>query len=177
MTRAQFALAVGATEKWVHNAAAALGRGMAYTPATARLLAVARAVQAVTPVPLVVAQRLAATALALPVPESGSVAISATDGGSVTLDLRRALSTFAVRLGRAVEHVPRRPGRRRSLRSQRSRDARGRAHTYGVDLSLIDSNLRRTPDERLRALDANATFVRALARRRAGSPRRRAGGA
>ncbi len=173
MTRAQFALAVGVTEKWVHNAAAALRRGVAYTPATARLLAVARAIQAVTPVPLVAAYRLAAVALASPIPECGSVAVLATEGGSVRLHVRRVLSAFAARLGRAVEHTPRRPGRRGRVRSPRSGDGRARARAYGIDLSLIDSNLRRSPDERLRALDANATFIGALGTRSPSALRRR----
>jgi hypothetical protein len=175
MTRAQFALAVGATEKWVHNAAAALGREVAYSQAAARRLAVARAIQGITPVSLLVADRLAGSALASPVPESGSIAVLATQGGSVTLDLRRVLSAFAARLARATHHVPRRPGRRRGAQQQRSADARARAHAYGIDLSLIDSNLRRTPEERLRALDANAEFVGALARRRSSPRRRRTG--
>lgn len=34
------------------------------------------------------------------------------------------------------------------------------AAAYGVDLSLIDSNLRRTVEQRLRALDENVTFLR-----------------
>ena len=175
MTRAQFALAVGATEKWVHNAAAALRGGVAYSPAAARRLAVARAIQAITPVSLLVADRLAAAALASPVSDSGSVAVLATEGGSVMLDLRRVLSAFAARLARATHHIPRRPGRRRGTQRQRPADARARAHAYGIDLSLVDSNLRRTPEERLRALDANAEFVGALARRRS-KPRRRSTG-
>jgi hypothetical protein len=172
MTRAQFALAVGATEKWVHNAAAALGRGVPYSPAAARRLAVARGIQAMTRVSLAEADRLAAAALALPVPESGSVAVLETNVGWVTLDLRRVLSVFAARLARAAQHVPRRPGRHRSARRQRSTDARARARAYGIDLSLIDSNLRRTPEERLRTLDANAQFVSALARRGSSGRRR-----
>lgn len=52
----------------------------------------------------------------------------------------------------------------------------GRARAYGIDLSLIDSNLRHTPEERLRTLDANAEFVSALARRKSSGRRHRTGG-
>jgi hypothetical protein len=87
----------------------------------------------------------------------------------VTVELLPLLSVFAVQLARALQHTPRRPGRSHTpTRSAKRLDARTRAHAYGVDLSLIDGNLRRTPDERLRALDANATFVGALRTRRAG---------
>ena len=172
MTRAQFALAVGATEKWVHNAAAALGRGVPYSPAAARRLAVARAIQAMTRVSLAVADRLAAAALALPVPESGSVAVLETNVGWVTLDLRRVLSGLrrAPRPGRR-NTSPRRPGRHCSAAAAAIDRCPGRrARAYGIDLSLIDSNLRRTPEERLRTLDANAQFVSALARREVERP-------
>jgi hypothetical protein len=83
------------------------------------------------------------------------------------LDLRRVLSTFAARLARAMQRTPRRAGRRPTTNRKDLGDARARARAYGYDLSLIDSNLRRTPQERLAALDANAAFVSALARRRA----------
>lgn len=165
MTRAQFAMAVGAPEKWIHNAGAALRRRVPYTLAAARRLAVARAIQAITPVPLVVADRIAAELLAAPIPKTGTVGLIETEGGSVTLDLRRVLSTFAARLALARAHAPRRPGRPRSTRRRRSPGARARAAAYGVDLSLVNSNLRRTPDERLRALDDNAAFVSAVRRR------------
>ena len=174
MTRAQFAAAIGVPEKWVHNAAAALPQRVSYTPAAARRLTVARAIQSIAPVPLATAYEIAGTVVASPISESGTVAVLSTPGGSVTLDLRRVLSTFAARLALALQHSPRRPGRKRRVAARAvSPDARRRAQAYGIDLSLIDSNLRRTPEERLAALDANAAFVRALARRRAIAPRRK----
>jgi hypothetical protein len=166
MTRGQFAAAIGVSEKWVHNAVAALRRRVSYTPSAARQLAVAHAIQGIAPVSLAGAHRLAGTVLAAPLPESGTVAILSTGGGSVMLDLRRVLSTFAARLARAMQRTPRRAGRRPTTKRKDLGDARGRARAYGYDLSLIDSNLRRTPQERLAALDANAAFVSALARRR-----------
>lgn len=38
------------------------------------------------------------------------------------------------------------------------------AEAYGVDLTLIDAQLRRTPEERLRMLSENAEFLRELRR-------------
>ena len=46
------------------------------------------------------------------------------------------------------------------------------AEAFGVDLTLIDSQLRRTPEERIRLASENAEFVRAVqgaAAHRAGS--------
>ena len=67
---------------------------------------------------------------------------------------RRASRTPAFRPARGDGRGRLRPG------------ARERAQAYGLDLSLIDGNLRRTADERLRLLDQNATFVAALKRGR-----------
>jgi len=64
MRRAQFAEAIGVPEKWVHNAETSQGRSLPYTINWARRMAVARAIQAVVPVPLPTADRLAATTLA-----------------------------------------------------------------------------------------------------------------
>jgi len=169
MTRAQFAMALGTSGKWVHNAEARLGGRVAYTPAAARRLAVARAIQALTRMSLRAAYEVAGDVLGEPMPASGSITIAATEGGSVTLDLRRALSTFAARFGRAVHHTPRRPGRRPNARGPARRDGRRRARDYGIDLTLIDGNLARPRAERLRALDANAPFLAALGARRRGT--------
>jgi hypothetical protein len=171
MTRAQFAAAVGVPEKWVHNAVAALRHPVSYTPAAARRLAVAHAIQGIAPVSLASAYRTAGAVLASPLPESGTVGILSTAGGSVTLDLSRVLSTFAARLACAMHHTPRRPGRRATVKKSLG-NARERARAYGLDLSLIDGNLRRSPQERLAALDANVAFVSALARRRTSAIRR-----
>lgn len=38
------------------------------------------------------------------------------------------------------------------------------AEAYGVDLTLIDAQLRRTPEERLRLLSDNVEFVREMRR-------------
>jgi len=171
MTRAQFAEAIGVPEKWVHNAGVTLGRRLPYTIPSARRLAVARVIQTGMSLPLPVADSLAAVVLAEAVAGGSSITVSSSDASvSLTVDLAHVLSAFVGRLACALQQAPRRAGRPRATsRRAGSADARARAQAYGVDLSLIDANLRRTPDERLRAHEANTAFVTALRRR---APRR-----
>jgi hypothetical protein len=169
MRRGQFAYAAGVQEKWVHNAEAALGRRLPYTAAVACQLSVARAIQAALPVPLPAAYHLAADALRTASTTSAPTIARSPDGAvAVTIDLPHVLSAFSVRLAHAMQQEPRRPGRRPQAARRPGSDARSRAAAYGVDLSLLQGNLRRTADERLRALDSNAAFVSALRRRAAG---------
>ncbi len=170
MTRSQFAIAVGASEKWLHNAAAALGRRIRYTPDEARRLGVAHAIQSAIGCPLWRADALAARALSAGANQAvvlGADLDEAEQDGIVRLsiDVPRMLSVHTVRLARALHHQPRRRGRRPV--AQRGRDARTRARAYGLDLTLIDHHLAMTTAERLRALDENAPLLAAL-RHRAG---------
>jgi hypothetical protein len=167
LTRAQFAEAVGVTEKWVHNAQATLGRPIPYTTKSARLLTVARVIQTALQVTLRQAAALAALALSVGGADVAEFVPSLSESWVIIrVDLPHILSAFAVRLARAQNRLPRRPGRRPSARPGTAADQRRRAREYGVDLTLLGSNLRRTPDERLRALDANARFIDALRRRK-----------
>jgi hypothetical protein len=163
MTRAQFAIAAGATEKWLHNAAAALGRRIRYTPEEARRLFVARAIQASLATTLRVADQIAARALAA----SGTGAPVEVSAGAdhtvaVRVDVPTLLSAATARLALALNDAPRRRGRPASRR--RGGNARERARRYGVDLSLIDAHLARTPGQRVRDLNENLPFVLALRR-------------
>lgn len=167
MRRAQFAEAIGISEKWVHNAAAALGRSLPYTISWARRMTVARAIQAAVPVSLPAADRLAATTLAKAADQTEIVTCASVGGVSVTVDLAHILSAFAIRLACAEQREPRRPGRPARTGAATRPGARERATAYGIDLSLVDDNLRRTPEERLHALDRNAALIGALRRRRA----------
>jgi hypothetical protein len=168
MTRAQFATAIGVPEKWVHNARAALGVALRYTVSEAQRLAVVRAIQTALPVALPVANAWALAALAAP-QRNGPVEVP-TDAHApvrVTIDLPHILSAFTARLSQALHSEPRLRGprpRQRGRRGPTLREARARALSYGLDLSLIDASLRRSPAERLTSLDANAAFL-AVARR------------
>jgi hypothetical protein len=170
MTRAQFAAAIGVPEKWVHNARAALGGALPYTVANAQRLAVVRAILAAVPVALRVANRWAAAALAAP-RRDGPVEVPAESYAPVrvTIDLPHLLSAFTARLSQALHDEPRLRGRRPRQRGRRGLtlgETRARASSYGLDVSLIDASLRRSPAERLASLDANAAFLDATRRGR-----------
>ena len=170
MTRAQFAAAIGVSEKWVHNARAALGGPERYTVAEAQRLAVVRAIQAVVPVTLPVANGWALAALAAP-RRDGPVNVLMESHAlvRVTIDLPHILSAFTARLSQALHDEPRLRGRRPRLLGRRRptlHEARARASSYGLDVSLIDASLRRSPAERLASLDANAAFLEAARRGR-----------
>ncbi|HEV2148837.1 MAG TPA: hypothetical protein VGR37_15640 [Longimicrobiaceae bacterium] len=51
-----------------------------------------------------------------------------------------------------------------ALHSASPSDPIQRALAYGIDISLLRSNLQRTVAERLNALDANAAFIRGIRR-------------
>ena len=170
MTRAQFAIAVGAPGKWIHNAAAALGRRVRYTPDEARRLAVAHAIQMAIGGPLRRADLLAAKALLAGPDQSVVIGTDLKEAGHdatvrLSIDLPHILSAYAARLARALRHQPQRRGRRRIARRQP--DARARARAHGVDLTLVDHHLALSAEQRLRALDANLPFLTALRTRAA----------
>lgn len=50
------------------------------------------------------------------------------------------------------------------------------AEAFGVDLTLIDAQLRRSPEERLRMLSDNIEFFREVARNRAAREARTSNG-
>jgi len=152
MTLAQFAIAVGAGTKWVQNAAAALGRPLAYSEDEARRLGLARVIQGVAGMPLQRAWGLAGEALASS--SQQEVMAEAADGSvQMNIDVRRYLSTFTALLRRAYSHEPRRRGR------PAARGSRWSAESYGLDVSLIDANLRRPLAERLREADEAAEMM------------------
>lgn len=158
MTLAQFAIAVGATPKWVQNAAATLRRRFAYTTAEAMRLGLARTLAETAGVPLLAADRMAASALEDPESRASLVAEAPDGSVSVSIDVQRYLSTFNVRLSRARAYVPRPRGRP----SARSSDPLEAGARFGIDVSLIESSLMRTPEERVRLASDNAEFIQKL---------------
>lgn len=164
MTLSQFAIAVGATPKWVQNAPAALGLELRYTAAEARRLGLAKLLNEELGVKLSRAWAMAGRAAA----RGGARTLVETRGGvaRVVIDMDRYLSDFAARLSLARTHYePRRRGR---PARRRARSAVERARDYGLDITLLQSSLRLSPAERLLRLNAAREFVRALrgARRR-----------
>ncbi|MBI4420202.1 MAG: hypothetical protein HY560_05195 [Gemmatimonadetes bacterium] len=159
MTLGQFAVAVGAPPRWVQNARAALRLKGAYTEPVARALALARELSRGCGMPLVRAFPLAQRALR-EWPARREY-VHENDQGTVRLvvDLERFLSDYAARLSLSrTYYAERRRGRPR----KRVREPIAAAKAYGVDITLLEENLKRTPEELLRDLDENVRFLRAL---------------
>jgi hypothetical protein len=164
MTLGEFASLLEVSPKWVQNTAAALGRGFRYDLPTARRLAVARALAAAFELPIVRATALAGEVLARfdgsrrPV----SVEVGGSDGVvEVQVDVYRILAALYTGLSRVRTHYAE---RRRGRPSRAPRDPLRAAADYGFDLTLLAANLRRTPAQRLRQLDAMADFRRRVQR-------------
>jgi len=165
LTLAEVAYLAEAPPKWVLNTCAALGVGASYTLPLARRLQVVRLLQSEAGCS---AERADALAERVLHPDNdshddGMVSVALDDEGMLRmqLDLARLNSTFAAR--RSALHTtvaPRVRGRPRS-RVQGPLEA---AREWGLDLSLLSSNLRRTQTERLRQLDAMADFRRRVRR-------------
>ncbi|NIN10138.1 MAG: hypothetical protein GTN62_01650 [Gemmatimonadales bacterium] len=157
MTLGQFSTAVGAPRRWVQNALAVLRLPARYTVTGARELALARAINAACGTPLVDAYPLAQGAL-LAWPEQRMwerVGPEATV--TLAVDLERFLSSFLVRLSLSrTAYEERKRGR---PRKRRGRGLAG-AREHGVDIGLLESSLRRSPEERLRRLDEDLAFLR-----------------
>lgn len=170
MQLAELACLVDAPAKWVLNALAVLEPGARYSDALARRLAVTRAIHLACGTPLVEAFTVAQCALRTWDGGERPLTLHAndTDDVALTLDMYRLMSSFHVRrsLLLASDSPPAR-GRPRT----RIGDPLVRAQDWGLDLSLIRDNLRKTPAERLRQLDAMEAF-RSRTRRATRSPAR-----
>jgi hypothetical protein len=159
MTLGEFSTAVGAPKRWVQNAFQALGLRAEYTEPLARRLAFARAVKEACGMPLRRAFPLAEEALAR-WPAQKTWDLREPDGAvRVVIDLERFLSDYAVRLSLSrTFYAEKRRGRppKRRLRGI------ALAKWYGVDLSLLQESLKRTPEERLRTLDRAVEELRSM---------------
>jgi hypothetical protein len=164
MTLAEFAYLLDVDPKWVQNAAATLGGSLRYTLRTAQKLAVARALTESAGMPLPRAWALAGEALRKFGGSNELVPVTADgDPVVVTVDVYRIVAAVTVGLSRlGTMYAPRQRGRPAKAR----RDPIRAAEEYGVDLTLLAANLRRTPAERLRQLDAMADFRRRAHRAR-----------
>ena len=159
MTLGQFAAAVGAPPRWVQNAMAGLGLPAHYSSEGARRLALARELCGAVGMPLVDAYPL--TARALKIWPKASIWEQEGPEGAVTLtiDLERFLSNFTVRLSLAwVHYAERKRGRPKKVR----RRGLAAARAYGVDMSLLESSLRRQREQRLQWLEQDVEFLRSL---------------
>lgn len=155
MTLAQFAIAVNADPKWVQNAAASFGRYLQYTEEEARRVGLARLIHVTVGTPLRAAYEMAEHALVSEPPADTIVAESPDGSVRLTVDVHRFLVTSTVWLSHAYHHEPRARGRP----AVRERSAEWAARARGLDVSLIDSNLRRPLAERIREADENAELM------------------
>lgn len=162
MTLAEFAYLLDADPKWVQNAAAALRGRLRYTLPSAQRLAVARALAETAGMPLPRAYAIAGEVLQRFAGSKEPIQVSeGANPVAVTVDVYRILAAVSVGLSRLrTMYAPRRRGRPATVR----REPVGVAEEYGIDLTLLAANLRRTPAERLRQLDAMAQFRRRVRR-------------
>lgn len=163
MTAGQFAYAIRADLKWVHNAARILGQSFEYNVDEARWLGLVHQLHAEQGIPLSRAADLARTALSAPTSER-EVRVGGDGTTAVLVDVARYRAVFAAALSTALNReTPRRRGRPRRPRGRRTgaRVLRA-AQEHGVDLSLLEQSLALTPSERIARLDANREFITAL---------------
>lgn len=160
MTRHQFAVATGGGIKWVLNSAALLRRRIRYTHDDARWWGLVRVLAESLGLPLKPAAEAATSSLR----DGETTPITDLSGSAfLRVDLNRYQSTFLANLSRAlVLETPRQRGRP-------PRAAEGgaisSAASYGVDISLVQAALARTPAQRLAMLESNARMIRAMRKR------------
>ena len=149
MTLAEFSILVGAPPKWVLNTRAILGLDSGYTVEAAEKLALVCALNRDFGIALPRTIDLASDALR-PV-----AAPSAPRGfADLVIDVVRLRAAIATRLSLlSAHHQARRAGRK-----PRRTAPLAAAKRHGLDLTLLGANLALSPVERLRQLDAMASF-------------------
>ncbi len=162
MTLSAFATAVGSSPKWVQNAARILGRRPRYTTREAQLFSLVHVLHEELRVPLEQAEKIARAALAAVAESPGTVTVPVGSALGVSIDVKRLLSDFAVRLSAARNQQQ---ARRRGRRATRG-SALERARDYGIDIGLLEGSLVLSPAARLRRLDENQGFLAKVRRRK-----------
>jgi hypothetical protein len=153
MTLGQFAVAIGASPRWVLNALTRLRVPRRYDEPLARRLALAKTLHDsagyTLPRAWATAKRILSEADYFK-PweyESGDGLVT------VRIDLPRFFTNYQVR--RAVAGSSHAAPKRRGRTPSRRGSAIERARAYGIDVTLLDANLTESPDSRLRRLDGN----------------------
>lgn len=162
MMLAELAHLVGVGPKWVLNTMAALGRADRYSLALARRLALTHAIVEATSAPVARAFELAEQTLRAGRDGTSPVIIPQGDREvALWIDVRRILSSFNVRLSvLRTAFAPRQRGRL----SARRRNPLDVATAWGIDLTLLADNARKSVEQRLRQLDAMVAFSRGTQR-------------
>jgi hypothetical protein len=161
MTLAQAAATLGTTPKWIQNALAQLRLPLVYGEVAMRRLDLARRLVNLG-LTLQAAWDWAGWALRSP----HRPALLSSDGSPValTIDVPRFLTEWSAAVSRTVASGPS-PGRGRPRKPPR-RGGVAAAEAWGIDVNGLRNNLRKTPAERLRTLDANQRFLARLRTRR-----------
>lgn len=162
MTLGEFSCLLDVEPKWVQNVVASLGGSLPFTLAAARRLAVARALADALGVPMPRAHALAGSVLRRYKGSRTPVTVNLPEDAAVTvtIDVYRILARVSVGLSRLrTLYAERQRGRPAAPRNPIAA-----AEDYGVDISLLKSNLRRTHEQRLRQLDAMVDFRRRVRR-------------
>lgn len=154
---------VDAEPKWVLNARQVMGRPMPYTIPVAEHLALTRRLQRALHTTLAAAWDMAGDAVRQ---STSPVRVARPDDDAIVieLDMARIRSEFNVRRAfTETMHAPRRAGRPRKRRMNPTRAAQ----QHGLDLTLLQANLDRSPAQRLRQLDGMVAFRQRVRRRKA----------
>ena len=162
MTLGQFATAVGATPRWVLNALTRLKVPRRYDEPLARRLSLARVIAEATRSALPEAFELAARALAEADPHREWRHGSSDGAITLTVDLPRFFTIYGARLTVALHQYGE---KQRGRRPTRRKSAVKRAKEYGVDVTLLESQLRRTTAQRTARLSKDMKTVREMRRR------------
>lgn len=162
MTRSQFAMAIGADDKWVENSARLLRKRLKYTPPESVWMGLVRVFNQEVGLTLARSDELAREALGIE-PRASTVLLGQTDRGiaRISVDLARYRSSHAASLSAALElGGEKRRGRPRPIKlGGGKRSVLDRAARYGVDIDLLREGLKIPVAERLKIADQNAAFV------------------
>lgn len=160
MSLAEVARLLDVAPKWVLNTCAALGIPRRYSLKLARRLAVTCAIHEGLGIELAQAFRMAEQGLRAYRGGTAPVTIATGSDVALQIDIARILSTFNIRRSAlATSFEPRQRGRRAKRRGPLEA-----ATDWGLDLTLLADNRRKTPEQRVRQLDAMAAFARDVRR-------------
>ena len=163
MTLAECSRLVGASPKWVLNTLKSLRIEPRYSVDLSRRLTLARVLYETASIPMSKSMELVRHLLRTPYSATSPAEVRLSADGDVVLkvDVYRLLSSFHVRLAELHEsYAPRTRGRPRT----RPSTAVAKALDWGLALSLIHDNLRKSPAQRIRQLDAMNHFSRSVSR-------------
>jgi hypothetical protein len=164
LSSSELAYLVDVDPKWIHNAALRLKRPIRHSVKEAIRLTLARQLHEGIGITLPHAMELANEAIHANI-DQPFVVMSPDGTAWLSIDTGRFLLRFNARLAWMRTHTPLPERGRKPM--QRHEDAIAAARAYGIDISLLEANLRRTRGERLTELNDNMEFLHHVRRRTA----------